>query len=96
MTPCRPDVGSWCLSKGRLFKKGPNDSGPPRLKTKTALQGFPGGPAIKTPSFRCKGVQVQSLVGEVRSHKLRSVAKMIKVKNNSNKNTTEKRYQNQR
>ena len=51
---------------------------------------------IKTPSFDCKGTQVQSLVRELRSHRLCGVANMIKMKNNSNKNTTEKTYQNQR
>ena len=55
------------MTKVRLFKKGTNDSDPPRLQTKTALQDFPGGPAIKTPSSHCKGAQVQSLVGELRS-----------------------------
>ena len=29
------------------------------------LADFPGGPAVKTPLFQCRGAQVQSLVGEV-------------------------------
>ena len=34
---------------------------------------FPGSPVIKTPCFHCKGVQVQPLVGELRSRKLLGV-----------------------
>ena len=34
---------------------------------------FPGSPVIKTPGFHCNGLQVQSLVGELRSLKLLGV-----------------------
>ena len=36
---------------------------------------FPGGPVVKTPRSQCSGAQVQSLVGELRSHMLHGVAK---------------------
>ena len=39
---------------------------------------FPGGPVVRTLHFHCK---VPSLVGELRSHKLPSVAKTNKQKN---------------
>jgi len=31
---------------------------------------FPGNPAVKTPNFQCGELEVQSLVGELRSHML--------------------------
>ena len=37
--------------------------------------GFPGGPVVKTLCFQCRGTQIQSLVEELRSHKLCSSAK---------------------
>ena len=43
---------------------------------------FPGSQVIKTPCFHCKGVQVQTLVAELRYHKRLGVApKKEKVKN---------------
>ena len=41
----------------------------------------PGGPVVKTPRVQCKGVQVRSLVEELRSCMLRSVAKKKKLLN---------------
>ena len=35
---------------------------------------FPGGPAVKTPGFHCKGAWVQSLVREIRSCILHGLA----------------------
>ena len=37
--------------------------------------GFPGGPVVKTLCFQCRRTQIQSLVDELRSHKLCSSAK---------------------
>ena len=39
---------------------------------------FPGGPVVRTQGFHCHGPRVQSLVGELRSHKLCSAAKKKK------------------
>ena len=36
-------------------------------KSQTQLSVHPGGPVVKNPCFHCKGAQVQSLVGELRS-----------------------------
>ena len=36
---------------------------------------FPGGPVVKTPSSQCRGRRFKSLVRELRSHMLHSVAK---------------------
>ena len=38
-------------------------------------QEFPGGLVVRTPRFHCRGTQVQSLAGELRSRKPRSTAK---------------------
>lgn len=38
----------------------------------------PGGPVVKTPCFHCQGPGVQSLVGELRSHKPSDAAKTEK------------------
>ena len=35
---------------------------------------FPGGPVVKTVCFHCKGARARSLVGELRSHRLRDTA----------------------
>ena len=36
-------------------------------QSQTQLSVHPGGPVVKNPHFHCKGAQVQSLVGELRS-----------------------------
>ena len=36
---------------------------------------FPGGPVVRTRCFHCPGARVQSLVRELKSHKLRGAAK---------------------
>ena len=38
------------------------------------LGNFPAGPVVKSLCFQCKGVQVRSLAGELRSHMLCEVA----------------------
>ena len=40
---------------------------------------LPGGPVVKILSFQCKGVQIRSLVRELRSHMQCSMAKKIKI-----------------
>ena len=42
---------------------------------------LPGSPMVRTPHFHCQEPQVQSLVEELRSHKLDSTAKKKKAKN---------------
>ena len=39
---------------------------------------FPGGPAVKTPCFHCRGSGFDSLVGELRSCMPRGTAKKLK------------------
>ena len=39
------------------------------LHQRNDSRGFPGGPVVKTPCSQ-KGTRVQSLIGELRSHKL--------------------------
>ena len=46
------------LSRGELSSDSPLTGG---------RGDFPGGPGVKTPSFHCRGAQVQSLAGELRS-----------------------------
>ena len=47
---------------------------------KGGTRGFPGGPAVKTPRFHCRGTRVRSLVGELRSCMARGTAKKKKRK----------------
>ena len=54
------------------------------LIQQTLLGDFSGGPVVKTLHSHLQGAQVQSLVGELRSHMLPDVAK--KVKNNKSNN----------
>ena len=54
------------------------------LIQQTLLGDFSGGPVVKTLHSHLQGAQVQSLVGELRSHMLQDVAK--KVKNNKSNN----------
>ena len=46
-----------------------------KYSVKTAKREFPDGPVVKTPRFHCRGAWVPFLVGELRSHKLRGMAK---------------------
>ena len=39
---------------------------------------FPGGPVVRTSQFHCHGPGVQSLVRELRSHRLHSTAEKTK------------------
>ena len=39
---------------------------------------FPGGPVVKNLSFQCKGLQVQSQLGALRSRMLRGIVKKKK------------------
>ena len=50
------------------------------LLKKKKKKEFPCGPVLRTLSFHCWGAQVQSLVGELRSWKLRGAAKKRKRK----------------
>ena len=43
------------------------------------MREFPGNPVIRTPCFHCPRAQVQSLVGELKSHMPHGVAKQSKV-----------------
>ena len=49
------------------------------LKTSQSWE-FPGGPVVRTLHFHCRGPGVQSLVGELRSRKLRVADKKKKKK----------------
>ena len=48
----------------------------------TLLREFTGGLLVRIPGFHCLG-PCSSLVGELRSHKLHSMAKKLKKKNNT-------------
>ena len=52
---------------------------------KGARENFPAGPVFKPLCFHCRGPRVQSLVGELRSHKSRGAARKKKVKKGKNK-----------
>ena len=81
----RPDAdsqGYWCLVwSGPLALK---PSASCVLIQQTLLEDFSRGPVVKTLHSHLQGAQVQSLVGELRSHMLQDVAK--KVKNNKSNN----------
>ena len=46
---------------------------------------FPGGPVVKTAYSHCRGIQVQSLVKELRSHILHNPQKLKYIKKNFNR-----------
>ena len=39
--------------------------------------GIPGGPAVRTPCFHCRGLSFDPLVGELRSHKQRILKELF-------------------
>ena len=56
-----------------------NDSNGPKMRNveNSSLE-FPGGPVVRTSQFHSHGPAVQSLVRELRSHRLHSTAKKTK------------------
>ena len=49
---------------------------------------FPGGPAVKTLLCHCRGLQVQCLVKELRSHMLHGAVKKLKGKEKKKSDNT--------
>ena len=55
-----------------------------------------GGPVVQTLHFQVQGVHIQSLVGELRSHMLHSIAKKKEKKKEEEKKTTAKQTNKQK
>ena len=59
---------------GKHTRKKANDE----VTSKDTTEGFPGGPAVKKSILSRKEVQVQPLIGELRSHMAHSASKKKK------------------
>ena len=70
---CAPSWRSWLVKSGHEGK----GTSPNALRELEAWD-FPGGPEVKILHFHYRGQHIRPLVQELRSHKLRGVAKKKK------------------
>ena len=57
------------------------------IESKASMGDFSGGPVVKTLRFHCRGAQVRSLVGELRSHQEKKKRKKKKERKEGRKKT---------